>query len=67
MHITYTIKEGLANDRLIAVCQGLELTFHILINYLHAVSRTQQGKQKEPSLKFSHSVSHFPNSGGTAC
>ena len=36
------------------------------INQLHAVSRTQQGKQREPMLR--HSVPHFlPNSGDIAC
>ena len=35
-------------------------------NQLHAVSRTQQGKQREPSVR--HSVPHLlPNSGGIAC
>ena len=36
-------------------------------NQLQAVSRTQQGRQREPSVK-RHSVAHFlPNSGGIAC
>ena len=38
-----------------------------LINQLHAVSRTQQGRQREPSVK-RYPVPHFlPNSGGIMC
>ena len=37
----------------------------IKLNHLHAVSRTQQGRQREPSVK---TLRHFlPNSGGIAC
>ena len=35
-------------------------------NQLHAVSRTQQGRQREPSVR--HSVPYFlPNSGAIQC
>ena len=50
---------------------------HVIVNttvvgsqptQLHAVSRAQQDRQREPSVKTVRSVPQFlPNSGGTAC